>query len=150
MATLEKLTGQAAKILDEHVMAATMVVPPGATLYRAFSRGSPLWSEAVIAQAIGSKLHRPTDEITMANKLPSQMGILGITAGRVFFCKKRLVGVGCRALLADWVRSDVSISHHDENRWKYPSLVLAFSDGSSCAVFGERRWQLDALATVSG
>lgn len=149
MGVLEKLTKQASETLSETVLAATMVVPPGATLYKGYSPDSKaLAVGGVIASAIASKLDGGGTDGTLAARVPTQMGVLAVCADRVVFCKKKTFGTGCGDPLCEWPRADVEFVAEDNGKWSYPGLLLQFSDSSTCVVFGEKRWDLHVLATV--
>ncbi|MEL7207080.1 MAG: hypothetical protein AAGK32_02420, partial [Actinomycetota bacterium] len=48
-----------------------------------------------------------------------------------------------------WPRADVALSYDDPGAWSYPGLGLAFSDGTSSMVFGEKRWGLDVITAAA-
>ena len=144
MGVPEKLTKQATERLGEPVEFATMVVPPGATLYNGYK---PKGSSSPIAGAFLSKLGDHGEG--MARTFPRQMGVLGVTADRMVYFKKKLVGVGCGELIESWPRSDVADAQFaSDGKWSYPGVLVTFTDGSDVAVFGEKRWGFEQLATV--
>lgn len=148
MGVPDKLAGQASEQLGEEVLAAAMVVPPGATLYNSYSPGSKAVSGGgAIAEALASKLQG--SEAGMAGSVPTSQGVLALTADRLVYLKKKRLGVGVGARVCEWSRSDVSFEYEDHGKWSYPGLLITFSDGSRCAVFGERKWGLDGIAAQS-
>jgi hypothetical protein len=147
MGVPEKLAQQASAQLGAAVLAASMVVPPGATLYRSYSPSSKvLGGGGAIGAAIASKVGDQASG--MAGSVPRQMGVLAVTADEVVFCKKKMLGVGCGARIAAWPREDVTMTFEAPEKWSYPGVLITFTDGSVCAVFAEKRWGLDALANA--
>ncbi|MEZ5168807.1 MAG: hypothetical protein R2695_20860 [Acidimicrobiales bacterium] len=145
MAIPDKLKSQAEKVLGEPVIAAAMVVPPGATLYKGFSPDAKVISAGgPIVAAVLSKLADPADG--EAGRIPTAQGVLVLTADRVVFCKKKLLGVGVGEQLAEWPREGISFVHHDNGKWSYPGLEITFADGSQSVVFGESKWGLDRFS----
>lgn len=148
MGVPEKLAAQASSQLGVAVHAASMVVPPGATLYKSYVPSSKvLGGGGAIAAALASQLDDRAPG--MASTVPRQMGVLAVTDNDVVFCKKRLIGVGCGAKLESWPSDDVTIAFESPDTWKFPGVLLTFADGTSCSVFGEKRWGLDALAKAA-
>lgn len=151
MGVPDKLTEQAAERLGQPVVFATMVVPPGATLYSAFSKGASTADTVAgpIAAALASKTG--DQKAGQAGTFPRQMGVLAVTGDRLVFHKKRLVGVGCGKELTSWPRSEIAGARFDANdRGSYPGVVIDFADGTNVAIFGEKRWNLAGLADALG
>ena len=143
----DKLATQASKNLGETVLAAAMVVPPGATLYKAYSPSSrSLVAGGPIAAAILSKKQGAANGD--AGRFPTQQGVLAVTAERVIFFKKKRLGVGVGGQLTEWPRTNITFDFEDNGKWSYPGLLIGFPDESSCVVFGEKRWGLDGIATI--
>ena len=147
MGVPQKLAQQAASQLGVEVHAASMVIPPGATLYQSYLPSSKmLGGVGAIGAALASKLGESAEG--SAATIPRQMGVLAVTDDELVFCKKRRIGVGCAGRIASWPRDDVSLLFEAPDQWKYPGLMLTFTDGSTATVFGEKRWGLDALAAA--
>lgn len=148
MGITDKLTAQAAAQLGEPVEFATMVVPPGATLYKGYAPTTSAKANASpIVAAIMSK--RMDAGGGIAGGFPRQMGVLGVTADRVVYFKKKLVGTGCGELLTSWPRTDIADAQFaSDGKWSYPGVLISFVDESSVALFGEKRWGFEQLATT--
>jgi len=144
----DKLGRQASEQLDEAVLAAAMVVPPGATLYGSFSPNARvLGGGGPIAEAVMSK--KKGAAAGDAGSVPTCQGVLAVTADRVIYFKKKMWGVGVGKQLAEWRRSAITFVHEPNGRFSYPGLLLEFADGSTCVVFGQKNWGLDRIATAS-
>ena len=147
MGVPEKLKTQASDRLGEPVLAAAMIVPPGATLYKAYSPDSKaVGGGGPIVEALMSKSAGGADG--EAGRLPGAQGVLAVTADRVVYLKKRVLGVGVGHPVTEWPRSGVTFTFEENGKWSYPVLLVEFTDGSSCAVFGEKRWGLDGIAAL--
>ena len=144
MSVSEKIRKQAHGELQEDVLGAAMVVPPGATLYRAFAPGGQTTFTGPIVQALKSKADGAVSTGSAA-EMPTQQGVLALTPTRLYFLKKKLLGVGAGKRLADWPRDSVVLEYALTENWKYPALLLTFEDGSTCVVFGEKKWGLETL-----
>ena len=83
-----------------------------------------------------------------AATVPTGQGVLAVTADRVVFLKKKLFGVGAGEKLIDWPCEGISFVYEDNGKWKYPGLLMQFSDGSHCTFYGEKRWGLEGIARV--
>jgi hypothetical protein len=147
---IDKLGTKAAAIIGEPVLALALVVPPGATLYKAYapkSKGSAV--AGPIFAAIASKAQGQPEG--MAGRMPRQQGLLALTGSNLVFLKKKKLGGDPAEVLVQWPRSDISeMSYELGDKWNYPGLALSFSDGTACAVFGEKKWGLDQLANAAG
>lgn len=142
----EKLTAYTAETLGEPVAFATMVVPPGATLYNGYMKGVTKSTVAgPIADAVASKRGDRTGG--MAGEFPRQMCVLAVTDDRLVMFKKKVFGSGCGKQMASMPRSDVSSAEYDPNdQGGYPGVVLEFVDGTYLAIFGEKRWNMAGIA----
>lgn len=147
MSAGEKLTAKASEVVGEPVLAAAMVVPPGATLYRSYApKNVPGAIGGPIAAAIASKAGGAA--AGQAGSVPTSQGVLVLTATRVAYCKKKAIGVGVGEPLVEWPRSDITFSF-DPSSGRYPALMLTFPDDSTCVVFGEKSWGLDLVAAAA-
>lgn len=147
MGVPEKLKTQASERLGEAVLAAAMIVPPGATLYKAYSPDSKaVGGGGPIVEAMMSKAAAGSDGEAAA--LAGAQGVLAVTANRVVYLKKRLIGVGVGKPVAEWTRSGVTFTFEENGKWSYPGLLIEFADDSNCVVFGEKRWGLDGVAAL--
>lgn len=146
MGVPEKLAEKATERLEVEVLAAAMVVPPGATLYKAYSPSSKaIGGGGAIAAALMSKAHGSAGQGRAAT-VPTSQGVLAVTADHVVYLKKKLIGVGVGEKLIDWPRNEVAFVFEDNGKWKYPGLLLEFQDGSHCTVYGEKKWGLEGIA----
>jgi len=137
-------------IVGEPVMAVTMVVPPGAAMYKQYA------PKRDVAQALGGPIaslvsSKKMKEVEgLAGQVPSQMGLLALTASSLVYLQKKKLGTGPVSVLATWPRSEVTVTFQDGGKSKYPGLVLEFSDGSQSVVFSEKKWDLGAFAEAAG
>ena len=145
MSVPDKLAEQAAQKLGEAVLAAAMVVPPGATLYRSYTpKSKTLAIGGPIAAALASKADGAV--AGQAGAVPTAQGVLALTATRAVYFKKKAMGTGVGDQLVEWPRHDLVFTYEDNGKWAYPGLLITFPDGSNCVVFGEKRWGLDRIA----
>lgn len=150
MSVSEKLRPKAEAIIGVPVLAVAIVVPPGATLYRSYApKDKAMALGGPIAAAFASKLGKPEADVGMAATVPRQQGFLALTGDELVYLKKKAIGATPASVLYRWPRGDVELSFDDVGAWSYPGLALAFSDGTSCMVFGEKKWCLDVLAEAA-
>lgn len=143
----EKLASQASNALGESVVAAAMVVPPGATLYKSYSPKSKAMGGGPIVAALLSKNAGAAEGD--AGTVPTSQGVLALTADRAIFFKKKLLGVGVGDQLIEWPLETLTFTFEDNGNWSYPGLLIGFADRSNCVVFGEKKWGLDRIAAVA-
>lgn len=57
-----------------------------------------------------------------------------------------MFGVGAGKHIAEWPINAVVLEYALAENWKYPGLLVTFEDGSTCVVFGEKKWGLGTMA----
>ncbi len=147
----EKQRPKVEAVVGEPVTALTMVVPPGAALYKHYSpkRNAASILGGPLVSAFLSKKMKQVEGL--AGQVPRQVGFLALTASSlVHVSVKNRFGIAPGDVLATWPRSEVTITFQDGGKRRYHALTLEFSDGSQSAVFGEDKWDLGAFAEAAG
>jgi len=149
MSVAEKMGPKVEAIVGERVEAVALVVPPGATLYKAFSPKKSVAGSMFgpIMEALASKSEGEASG--MAGSVPRQQGLIALTASKVVYLKKKTFGSAPASVLTEWDRDTVTFAYEDNGKWKYPGLAMRFADGSACALFGEKRFGLDEFAAAA-
>ena len=147
MSYTEKLGPKVAELVQEQVLATAMVVPPGATLYKMYApKSAAIALGGPIFAAFAAKMDGGPQGL--AGQVPRQQGFLAVTPTRVLYLSKKAVGTAPKEVVTGWLRDAITLHYTSGEKWTYPGLALAFSDGSSCVVFGEKKWGLDEVGAV--
>ncbi len=149
MSVTSKLGPKAEAIIGEPVEAVAIVVPPGATLYKAYapkpSKAGALFGplvEAVTSKTAGA-------EAGMAGSVPRQQGLIALTPSKVIYFKITKFAGAPASVLAEWNRADVTFVYEGGGKGTNPGLAMQFSDETASALFGEKKSGLEEFAAAA-
>lgn len=144
MSVSSKLTERSQELVQEEIVGAAVVQPPGATLYGGYAskRGS---QRTALTSALDSKLSSKADGL--AGRMPRQQGALIRTPTRLLFLKLKRISGKPVEVMTGWTHDEISsISYSPPDSGSYPGVRIEYSDGTDVTVFGEKNCGLETLA----
>jgi hypothetical protein len=140
---------QAEALAGEELGGATVVYPPGSSLYKvAVGKGKAGLLAGPLGSVIAGKLENRGLEGAAA-AIPRSWGVLALTRRRLlwFDAKASLRGPQPKELLLQWPVDQIeSFTYEAQGLKKYPTFVLTFKDGSAIPLVSEKTHQPDVLA----
>lgn len=140
---------QAEALGGEELGGATVVYPPGSSLFKvAVGKGKA----GLIAGPLGAVLAGKLEDRGLegaAAAIPRSWGVLALTRRRLlwFEAKASLRGPQPKELLLQWPVSEIeSLTYEAKGLKRYPTFVLTFKDGSTIPLVSEKGHQPDILA----
>ena len=140
---------QADNLGGEEVLGATLVYPPGSSLFSTALRGG---KAAIAAGTLGGvlagKLKDQGLEGTAAS-IPRSWGIVALTPRRLLWFEPKpglSIGPQPKRLLLEWPIDQVELAFDEKGLGGYPTFVVTFPDASSVPLLSEKTHQPVNLA----
>lgn len=145
-------TKQADQLNGENLLGATLVYPPGSSLYKVSVRkGMGMLLGGPIGAVIQGKLENRELEGAAAT-IPKQWGILALTDRRLLWFEAKpglSIGPQPKQLLLQWPLEQIErLDYEAKGLGGYPTFAITFADGSAVAAISENTHQPVNLANA--